>query len=76
MEFVKKVLKTCSIALTDSDVECLINSLSRILRSVALGMTALFNYNKFKNYSLKLIYKMKMLMLFKNAVLEHLIYKN
>lgn len=51
--FVKKVLKICSIALIDSDVECLINSLSRILRSVLLGMTALFSYKKIKNYSLK-----------------------
>lgn len=53
MQLVKKVLKNCSIALTDSDVECLINSLSRIPRSVPLGMTALFSYNKFKNYSFK-----------------------
>lgn len=52
MEFVKKVLKSC-IAVIDSDVERLINSLNRILRSVPLGMTALFSYNKFKNYSLK-----------------------
>lgn len=52
MEIVKKVLNSC-IAVIDSDVECLINSLNRILRSLLFGMTALFSYNKFKNSSLK-----------------------